>query len=132
MLFLLDTTVILFYISFICIVGMIYLKSYEIKNSKRFWYRNFFDKVDIRIRIIIDYTKKFIALINKSNAIALIQWIAYHILSWIREAYIWLHKKARSHPPSKKVMDMVRGKGEVKKNGGVSFFLRRIVEDDKV
>ncbi len=72
---------------------------------------------------------KFISYFNKRSAIALVQWIAYHVLSWARSAYIWLHRKAHAHPPSKKVIDMVRGRGEIDRNGGASFYLKKIGEE---
>ena len=120
-----------FYISFLAIIVMITLKSSEIRSGKKFWItkildkmNNFFTTLAINIKIIISY-------INKKSAIALIQWIAYHILLWVRETYVWIHKKAHAHPPSKKVIDMVRGRVEIRKNAGASFFLKSISSSDE-
>lgn len=81
---------------------------------------------------IFDAVKKVSAYLSKKGAIALIQWIAYHVLSWARATYIWAYKKAHAHGPSKKVIDMVRGRGEISKNGGASFYLKSISADSKI
>ena len=127
----LDTSVITFYISFLGIVGMIYLKYLELNKSKKYFISRLSEKTDRTIVLVYNNIRKIILSINKDNAIALIQWIAYYILSWARDTYIWLYRKARSHPPSKMVVDMVRGRGEVKRNGGTSFYLRRIAQKDE-
>lgn len=127
----LDTAIIAFYISFFGIIGMMYLKYFENKNSKKYFLSSISNRTDKYVLNSYNFTKRLILGINKKNAIALIQWIAYYILSWARDTYIWLYRKARSHPPSKMVVDMVRGRGEVKRNGGTSFYLRRIAQKDE-
>lgn len=127
----LDTATILFYISFAGIIGMTALKNFEIKNTKKYFLSSISSRTDKYVLNSYHFTKRAILGINKANAIALIQWIAYHILSWARDTYIWLYRKARSHPPSKMVVDMVRGRGEVRRNGGASFYLRRIAQSDE-
>jgi hypothetical protein len=127
----LDTSIITFYVSFLGIVGMIYLKYFELKNNKKYFVSSLLSRFDNLVVTTYLHVKKFLSSLNKGNAIALIQWIAYYILSWARDTYIWLYKKARSHPPSKMVVDMVRGRGEIKRNGGISFYLRRIGQEDE-
>lgn len=127
----LDTVTILFYISILGIIGMIYLKYLEGKNNKKYFTSQISNRTDIFVTRSFYFTKRIILGINKQNAIALIQWIAYYILSWARDTYIWLYRKARSHPPSKKVVDMVRGRGEIKSSRNTSFYLRRIAQSDE-
>lgn len=127
-----DTAFISFYISFLCILGMISLKSFEIKSGKKYLIFKIAEKADDFVKGIYSNVIKLISYINKKSAIALIQWIAYYILSWARSIYIWAHKKAHAHPPSRRVIDMVRGRGEINKNGNTSFYLRRIAQDDEV
>ena len=110
---------------------MISLKSFEIRTGKKIWILSKLNNLNTFIQSISDFIKKVFSFISKRSAIALIQWIAYYILSWVRELYIWAHKKAHSHPPSKKVIDMVRGRGQIKRNGGISFYLRRISGEDE-
>ena len=110
---------------------MISFKAVEISSGKKSWISVMTEKTNHIFHNIYNHIKKVLSYINRKSAIALIQWIAYHILSWARDVYIWAHKKAHAHPHSKKVIDMVRGKGEIKKNGGVSFYLKRISENDE-
>ncbi len=128
----LDPITISFYISFLGIISLFGLKIFEIKSGKKNWVSKIAGKTDSTIRNSYIFLRKTFSHINKKNAIALIQWIAYYILSWARRAYIWAHRKAHAHPPSKMVIDMVRGRGEIKRNGGVSFFLKSISSDDIV
>jgi hypothetical protein len=109
---------------------MLGLKVAEIRSNKKTLISKIAEKTDDTVWKYYINTKKILSYINRKSAIALIQWIAYYILSWARRAYIWAHRKAHAHPPSKKVIDMVRGRGEIKKNGGVSFFLKSISSED--
>jgi hypothetical protein len=121
-----DTSIISFYISFLGILGMIGVKMAEIRSGKKSWVSRMSDKTNHKVREYYYNTKKFISYINRKSALALVQWIAYHILTWARNAYIWAYKKAHAHAPSKKVIDMVRGRGEINRNGGSSFYLKSI------
>lgn len=125
-----DTSILSFSISFLAIIGMIGFKSAELRSGKKSWISRLSDRTN---HIVHDYYarfRKFISYINRRSALALIQWIAYHILSWARNAYIWAYRKARSHAPSKKVIDMVKGQVEVDRNSGSSFYLKSISEKD--
>ncbi|HEY4478636.1 MAG TPA: hypothetical protein VI775_02235 [Candidatus Paceibacterota bacterium] len=109
-----------FFISAIAMAIMIKLKSpLSFMNNK----------TDNAVHSSYVYIRRLISYINRHSAIALIQWIAYHILSWIRSVYIWIRSIARSYPHSKKVLDMVRGKGTAEKNNGASFYLKKISEE---
>lgn len=129
---LLDISTILFILSLLGIILMIYLKFFELRTGKELLISKISSNTN---HIVHDYfvkVKKFISYFNRKTALALIQWIAYHILSWVREMYIKLRKLAHMHPPSKKVLDMVRGKGEVNMNKGSSIYLKMISsEGDK-
>ncbi len=72
-----------------------------------------------------------ISHINVHNGIVAVQWIAFHVLSAARSAYLYFRELAHSHPHSKKVIDMVTGKGEISAKGGASFYLKRIGETGK-
>lgn len=126
-----DTTFISFYVAGVGILGMLGFKALEFRSGKKSWISRLLDSMNHFFHRIFDAIKRWIFFINKKSAIALIQWIAYHVLSWARSAYIWAYKKAHAHAPSKKVIDMVRGRGEVKQTGGASFYLKSIGEDDE-
>ncbi len=125
----LDISSISFYISLLGIVSMLSFKSWEMKSGEKSFISKFADKVNPSIHSAFYHFKKILAYFNKKTALALIQWIAYHILSWVRKIYIKMRELAHMHPPSKKVLDMVRGKGEANKNGGSSIYLKIISEE---
>ena len=120
---------ILFFVSLMVIVGMISMKSYELRMGKKIWLAFLCRKTDGLVYNVYNRTVRFLSYFNKRSAIALTQWIAYHALSRIRAVYIWIRAKAHAHPPSKKIIDMVRGKGVVIRNGGASFYLKKISEE---
>ena len=126
----LDSTTLSFYISFLGILGMLGFKVSEIRSGKKTLLSKLADKTDGRLRKYYSTLRIALSYVNKKSAIALVQWIAFHVLSRARSIYIWIQKKAHAHPPSKRVIDMVRGRGEIKKNSGVSFFLKSISSDD--
>lgn len=123
------TASIIFFASFIGIVLMIYLKARRLKMDMRSRWAHLSEKVDGKIRTGFANIRTFISYFNRKSAVALVEWIAYHLLSWIRSAYLWIRERAHAHPPSKKVIDMVRGKGEVDPIGGASFYLKRISKE---
>ena len=126
-----DTFTLSFYISFAGILGMMGFKALELRSGRKSWISRLADITNHIVHDYFDRIKKFISYFNRKSALALIQWIAYHVLSWARELYIWAYKKAHAHAPSKKVIDMVRGRGEVNTNGGASFYLKKISEEDE-
>ena len=105
---------------------MVSFKMAELKSGKKSWISRLSEKTNHKVHDFIVSTKTYISYINRKSALALVQWIAYHILTWARNAYIWAYHKAHAHAPSKKVIDMVRGKGEVGRKGGSSFYLKSI------
>ncbi len=109
---------------------MIGFKAMELRSGKKSWISRLADKTNHIVHDYISNVKRYISYINRRSALALVQWIAYHILTWARNAYIWAYKKAHAHAPSKKVIDMVRGKGEVNRNGGSSFYLKSISDNN--
>lgn len=126
-----NTFSISFYAAFIAMLGMVSFKVFEMHSGKRSWISRVADSTNHIVHAVYDGIKKALSHINRKGAIALIQWIAYHILSWARETYIWAYKKAHAHAPSKKVIDMVRGRVEINKNGGSSIYLKKISDNSE-
>lgn len=122
----LSTPIILFYLSFMGIIGLFTTKALEMRSGKRSWISRFADRTNHIVHDYYAHFKTFVSYINRRTALALVQWIAYHILTYARNSYIWAYKKAYAHTPSKKVIDMVRGKGDIKRNTGSSFYLKSI------
>jgi hypothetical protein len=126
MLVYIDTSFISFFLSFAGILGMLGFKTIELRSGKKSWISRIADKTNHIFHDYITNIRRYISYINRRSALALVEWIAYYILTWARNAYIWVYKKAHAHPPSKKVIDMVRGRVEVNRNGGSSFYLKSI------
>ena len=124
------TTIIIFYISLLLIVGMIWNKHHEVKTGKPSLISRFGKKTDDFFATIFASVKKGMSYMNKHTFIALGQWVAFHILLNIRKVYVQIKHHFISNPHGKKMIDAVRGRGEVK-NHGASFYLRRISEVSK-
>ncbi len=108
---------------------MIGIKAIEIRSGKKSWISSLAELTNENFHDAYRWFRKMISYVNRRSIIMLVQWIAYHILSWAKEGYIWLHNKAHAYPHSKRVLDMVKGKGEVNKNGGASIYLKRISDE---
>src|SRR3989344_9353131 len=126
-----NTLSISFYATFLIMLSMVGFKAMEMHSGRKSFISKLSDNTNHIVHNAYDRIIKSISYINRKSAIALIEWIACHILSGARKVYIWAYNKAHAHPPSKRVIDMVRGKGEVNRNGGSSIFLKKISEDDK-
>ena len=119
------TLILLFYISLVGIIAMTLYKRHEIKTGKTLALSRIGEKTDQVFHRALTRVRDGISYFNKHTFIAMAQWIAYHILIRVRNWYIQLQLRAHKNPHMKKVIDMVRGRGEVNKQG-VSFYLRRI------
>ena len=126
------TTSIIFYLALFGLVGMIWMKYIETKRSKKYVLSRLADKTDHIVYRTYNGIRYVLSHINKHNAIALAQWGAFHVLSFVRRVYLYIHEMAHRHPHTKKVIDMVQGKGGAKPNGGTSFYLKRIGTTEEV
>ncbi|MEI6304884.1 MAG: hypothetical protein WCP09_02580 [Candidatus Taylorbacteria bacterium] len=115
----------IFYISLIGIIIMPLLKRHEVKTGKATIVNRLGRGTDHIFQHIFTSVRKAISYVNKKTFIALAQWIAYHILFHIRKVYVDLKHLFISNPHGKKLIDAVRGRGDVKDHGA-SFYLRRI------
>ena len=121
--------IIIFYLAFISIILMLWTKSRELSTGRQSLVSRLGDETDHIFHKMHDDIRTAVSYFNKHTFIAFLQWVAAHILSWFRTLYIKLFHLAHRHPHSKKVIDMVRGKGEVSGQGGASFFLKKISDD---
>jgi hypothetical protein len=124
--------IIIFYLSFICIILMLWMKRLELVADRKYFLTNLANKNDHIFEKLHNDIRTGISYFNKHTFIAFLQWIAAGILSWLRSLYIKLFHIARKYPHSKKVIDMVQGKGETTGVGGASFFLKKISDDSDV
>lgn len=119
------TLITIFYISFIAMIVMVLLKRREINTGKQSVVSKVGAGTDHFFSVIFETLKRWILFINKHTFIALAHLIAYHILFRTRKVYVEVKDRALKNPHGKKLIDAVRGKGEIS-NHGVSFYLRRI------
>jgi hypothetical protein len=124
-----DSTILIFFLALLAIIGMLVLKAVEMRTGKQSVVAKMSAGVDPHVQAVHDTTKDVIRKFNRHTLVASIQWLAVHILSWLRGVYIKLYHLAHRYPHSKKVIDMVRGKGEVNRNNGSSFFLKQIDQE---
>ena len=123
--------IIIFSIAFVAIIVMIVSKHFEMKAGRKYFLSRMADNTDYVFQTTYTRVRFVISHINKRNAIAFVQWIAFHILSFFRSLYLHIREAAHRHPHSKKVIDMVTGKIDVNQNGGASFYLKQIAEEAK-
>lgn len=123
------TLIIVFYLSFAGMAFMLWTKRVELATGRESLVSRLGNDVDHVFHRLETDARTVVSYFNKHTFIAFLQWIAAGILSWFRNLYIKLFHLAHRHPHSKKVIDMVRGKGEVTANGGASFFLKKISDD---
>jgi len=119
------TAIIIFYITLLCMILMIYGKARELKTGHPTMISRIFATTDHFFHGVAFSVRRGISYINRHTFIALAQLIAYYILRHLRSWYIAVHMKIYENPHGRKVIDMVRGKGEVK-NHGASAYLKRI------
>ncbi len=122
------TTISLFYVSLLAMIIMVALKHREAATGHPTIISRMFAKSDNFFTSVFHSIKEGLSYINRHTFISLAQWVAYHILRHVRMWYIEIRHHAHRNPHTKKVVDMVRGKGEVKKHGA-SIYLKRISND---
>lgn len=121
------TTIIIFYVSFAIIISMILLKRHEVKSRQPTIISRLGRGSDHIFHAIFGAVKKTFSYANKHTFVALGHWMAFHVLLHTRKVYVEVKSRAIASPQGKKMLDAVRGRGEVK-NHGASFYLRRISE----
>ena len=119
------TLITIFYISLFAMIAMVLFKRREVKIGKQSIVSKIGAGTDHFFSAIFETLKRWISFVNKHTFIALAHLIAYHILLHIRNVYVAIKHRTLINPHGKKLIDAVRGKGEVSDHG-VSFYLRRI------
>lgn len=123
------TAEITFAISSFGIVGMLFLKSFELKTGKALPSTKVGETTNNYVRRTYKKVRRFISYFNKQNGVLLFRFLVVHALIYYRKAYASIKGIIMSYPIAQKTHDMISGKGVVKRNGGVSFFLKRIAEE---
>ncbi len=121
------TLITIFYTSLAAVILMILLKRHEVKSGHPTIISRLGRGSDDFFYMIFSAIGNAWSYINKHTFVALAHWIAFHILVHIRNVYVQIKSYFLATPQGKKMLDAVRGRGEVK-NHGASFYLRRISE----
>lgn len=119
------TLISIFYISFIGMAFMIFMKRREIVDGKQSIVSRVGAGSDQVLQNIFVSIKRALSYINKHTFIAIAHWVAFHVLVRVRKVYVEIKDRSLSNPHGKRLIDAVRGRGEVT-NHGASFYLRRI------
>ncbi len=104
---------------------MVLLKRREVRTGNPSLLSKLGRGSDNFFHVIFQHVGTFFSYINKHTFIALAHWVAFHILVHIRKVYVEMKSRALANPHGKKILNAVRGRGEVKDHGA-SFYLRRI------
>lgn len=117
----------IFYVALLGIILMLILKRHETKSGHPTIISRLGRGSDEFFHTLFSSIRATFSYINKHTVIALGHWIAFHILVHIRKVYVEIKARFIAHPQGKKMIDAVRGRGDVSKEGA-SFYLRRIAE----
>jgi hypothetical protein len=115
----------IFYISLLGMVLMLLFKRHEVRSGRPTVVSRFGRGSDQFFHGIFSKVGRIVSYVNKHTFIVVTQWIAYHMLLHVRNVYVEIKHQALSNPHGKKVIDAVRGRGEVSDHGA-SIYLRRI------
>jgi hypothetical protein len=123
------TLISIFYGSFIGMIIMILFKRHEVMSGKPSLISRLGRGSDHLFQTIFSAVSSGLSYLNKHTFIAVAQWITFHILVHIRKVYVEIKHRALANPHGKRMIDAVRGRGEIKDHGA-SFYLRKIAEKE--
>jgi len=121
------TLISIFYISLLGMIIMVLFKRHEVKTDKPSLISRLGQGSDHVFHALFGAVGKGISYINKHTFIAVAQWMTFHVLVRVRKVYVEVKHQALANPHGKKMIDAVRGRGEVRDHGA-SFYLRKIAE----
>ncbi|MBP9701837.1 MAG: hypothetical protein KBD47_02550 [Candidatus Pacebacteria bacterium] len=117
-------TLIIFIASGLGIVALLGHKYFELTTGKK----TFISQASTFADEHVTTSTKVFKMINAQNATKIVAWfIAYGILL-LRKLFIYIQNRSYS----KKIVDVVSGKGTDKNTSGASVFLKRIKDHDRV
>jgi len=125
------TVISIFYISLLGMVALILFKRREVLSGRESIVSHVGAGTDHLFQAVFVTVRKGLSYVNRRTFAALAQWIAYHVLFHTRRVYVEVKSQALANPHGKRLIDAVRGRGEVKDHGA-SFYLRRISADHPV
>jgi hypothetical protein len=109
--------------------AMILLKRHEVKTGKPSLISRIGSGTDHVFQAVFSAVGSALSYINKHTFTAIAHVVAFYILKHIRMVYVEVKHRFITNPQGKKLIDAVRGRGEVSDHGA-SFYLRRIAPED--
>lgn len=125
------TIIAIFYISILAMAVMLLLKRREVVTGKASLVSRVGAGSDHVFQAMFVETKRGVSYVNRRNFVLLMHWIAFHALRAVRSVYVEVKAKTLATPTGKKLIDAVRGRGEVRQEGA-SIYLRRISANQTV
>ncbi len=114
--------------SLLGILSMLGIKSYELRTGKNSLLARLSDRWDHKLASWTDTIHIWFANLNRDTLINFIITCIQFLIQITRNIFERIVSKAKEHPQSKKVFDMVSGKTPVRR-GGASVYLKKIGED---
>jgi hypothetical protein len=125
------TLIAIFYISLLGMTAMVLFKRREVTTGQASFVSRAGAGIDHIFHAVFSNVRRGMSYMNRKNFFLVMHWIAFHVLKFVRGIYVEAKSKTLAHPTGKKLIDAVRGRGEVRDHGA-SFYLRRISADHGV
>jgi hypothetical protein len=121
------TIFILFYISLAAMIAMVGIKVYETSSGSMFFTTKLGRSIDHVFEGWYAVVRTWWSYVSWYNVQILFWWIVRVVFRFLHISYRYVEKKATNHPRSRKIIDMVKGKGVVpQRSSGASLYLKRI------
>ncbi len=115
----------IFYVSILAMLAMVLLKRHEVMTGKESIVSRVGADSDHVFTAVFSTVKQGAAYVNRRNFILLMHVVAFHLLRAVRSVYVELKAQTLATQTGKRLIDAVRGRGDIKSTGA-SFYLRRI------
>ena len=120
----------IFYVSLIAMAAMVLLKRNEVRTGIPSLVSKLGADSDYVFQAVYSGVRRSVSYVNRRTFVALLQWLAFHVLRISRTFYVEVKHRFISTTHGKQLIDAVRGRGEVADHGA-SFFLRHLAADSK-
>src|SRR4051812_34696406 len=108
------TLIAIFYISLLGMTAMVLFKRREVVTGHASLVSRAGAGVDHIFHAVFGNVRRGLSYVNRKNFFLLMHWIAFHVLKAVRSVYVEAKAKTLAHPSGKKLIDAVRGRGEVR------------------
>ncbi len=120
------TTIALFYGSLVLMVVMMGIKLLEVSRGKEIFTTRISRSIDHVFEAGYRFVRDILGHISWYNIEHGFWWCVRLIFKFLHISYKYVEYKANTDPRSKKIIDMVKGKGMPTRSPGASIYLKRI------